>query len=390
MIFPVYYINTVFISCLVIVLIIIDYTRKFNTDEFQRRLFLTVLFTALIAVLSDFFSRSIEGIPGKTVSGAISALVVLFYISQNSTYYLMVVFLNYFLSKNGRAAKKALVSVMIFLSVYSAFTILSLPKGFFFYVSEANRFMPGKFYSLRLVISYLPLLLVAANSVFLRKYFSRQQIYTLMFFCVLHTGGASLDIVLRNSSLSWPCFAAAALYIYFFIVQCDAWVDTLTSIGNRAAFNDFIANLSRQTIKHSYSIAMIDMNDFKSINDTYGHSTGDNALVEMAQIIKNCIRSTDFAARYGGDEFVIAIKAHHNMTRVMERIEESIVRRNEKTLLPYKLSISYGYDYFTTRSPQNIDDFLKHIDQLMYEYKARFKASRDSESKTEFIRGGVG
>jgi diguanylate cyclase (GGDEF)-like protein len=359
-------------------LIVIDYVRKFNTDEFQRGLFLTILFSAFLAVLSDFVSRCAEGTPGKTVSYAIYALVALFYISQNLAYYLMVVFLNYFVRKNGQAAKKALVITVVFLSVYSVFTILSLPRGFFFYVSDANRFTPGRFYALRLVISYLPILLIAANSIISRKYFSGTQIYMLIFFGILNGGGAALDIVMQNSSLTWPCFAAAALYIYFFIVQCDARADALTGIGNRAAFNDFIANLSRQTIKHSYSIAMIDMNDFKSINDTYGHSAGDKALVEMAQIIKNCIRNTDFAARYGGDEFIIAIKAHHNMARLMERIEESIASRNEKSSLPYKLSISYGYDCYTARSPQSIDDFLKHIDQLMYEHKARLKAARSN------------
>jgi diguanylate cyclase (GGDEF)-like protein len=370
---PVYFINTSFFSCLVTVLVAVDYIKKFNTDEFQRRIFLAVLVCTFIAVLADFSNRAIGGIPGQFVKTAIYALVVVFYLAQNAAYYFVVVFLNYVVRKDAAAAKKGIIAVTIFLSVYFVFTVLTLPASFFFYVSDTNHFEHGHFYAVRLIISYASVLLIIVNLIISYTYYMRSQITMMILFCVLNAGGATIDVVIKNSSLMWPCFCGSLLYVYFFIIQTDTRIDSLTGVGNRAAFNDFILNLSRQTARHSYLIAMIDMNDFKMINDNFGHSMGDRALIEMAQIIKDCIRSSDFTARYGGDEFVIAIRADHDMARLMERIEESIAKRNEINDLPYRLSISYGYDCFTTHSMQNIDEFLKHIDRLMYEHKARQK-----------------
>jgi diguanylate cyclase (GGDEF)-like protein len=187
---------------------------------------------------------------------------------------------------------------------------------------------------------------------------------------MLLTGaGATLDVVFKSGSLAWPCFSAAILYIYFFIIQSDSKIDSLTGIGNRYSFNEFINKLSRQNMKEDYAIVMIDLDRFKEINDTLGHLEGDNALRDMATIIKGCIRHSDFAARYGGDEFVLAAKAEHDIQRLMNRIQEAIDLQNEKRQRPYQIYMSYGYDVFTTNAGQSIQDFLAHIDALMYRQK---------------------
>jgi diguanylate cyclase (GGDEF)-like protein len=244
----------------------------------------------------------------------------------------------------------------------------------FFHISEDNQYVTGPYYVIRLFISYLPILIILVNAVISYKYFTGNQVYMLILFGTLNGGGAALDIVFRNSFITWTCFAASVLYIYFFIVQNDTKIDSLTSIGNRNAFNEFIDNLSHHSSKQSYAITMIDMNHFKEINDTFGHSTGDKALVEMAQIIKTNIRHADFAARYGGDEFIIAIKAQHDMERLMGRIQQAINHLNSTARNPYKIEISYGYDYFTAHSGQNIEEFLARIDSLMYAHKAKQKS----------------
>ena len=377
--FSTHYINTSLITCLVIILICIDYIKKFNTNKFQKRLFMVILAAAFAATLADFLERSIAGTDGKAVTMFMYVLVIVFYTAQNIAYYLIIVFMNYFAKKNTAAAKKEIAVIAVFLTLYAVFVIATLSSRVFFYISSDNRFTPGEFYGVRLAISYLPMLLILVNAIMAHTYYTRAQVYMLFFFGILTGGGAALDIIIKNSSITWPCFAAAMLSIYFFIIQRDTHIDSLTSIGNRAAFNDFIHSLTHQASKQAYSIAMIDMNDFKSINDTYGHSAGDNALIEMAQIIKASIRSSDFAARYGGDEFVIAIRAHHDMQRLMERIECAVAARNDTTALPYKLCISYGFDCYTTHSNQNLAEFLEHIDQLMYEHKAAIKAARSKQ-----------
>jgi diguanylate cyclase (GGDEF)-like protein len=97
----------------------------------------------------------------------------------------------------------------------------------------------------------------------------------------------------------------------------------------------------------------------------------------MAVIIKSCIRRSDFAARYGGDEFVLATRAENDIQRLMERIKDAIAVQNQKKIRPYSLEISYGYDVFTTGGDQSIDEFLVHVDSLMYKDKAERRRASD-------------
>jgi diguanylate cyclase (GGDEF)-like protein len=373
----VYSFNTVLGSFLVILLIIIDYTRKYNTDLFQRKFFLWVLVSALIAVMSDFLYISFEGRPGKFWNYFLYGVNTIYFVFQILCYYLAVVFLDYMAYKDMNRTKKFLFFTALILSVNTVLLLLNLSLGFYFSISSDNFFIRGDKYYIRLLISYFVVVMAAGDLVISSKYLKRSQVYLTIFFVSLTGIGAALDLILGTGNLIWPCLSAALLYIYFFIIQSDANLDSLTGIGNRYSFNQFIDRLSRQNSKQSYAIAMIDMDEFKKINDTFGHPEGDQALRDMAAIIKGSIRHSDFAARYGGDEFVLAIRAEYDIEVLLNRLRSTIEVHNNKNIRPYKIKISYGWDVFTTNSGQSIEDFLAHIDSLMYRHKAEQRRSTD-------------
>ncbi|MDR3166944.1 MAG: GGDEF domain-containing protein [Treponema sp.] len=361
-------------------LIIIDYIDKFNTDLFQRKFYVWILASTFIAILSDFLYISVAGRPGKFGHYFLYFINTLYFIFQNLAYYLVVVFIDYLAYKNMARTKKFFFLTGVILSVNMILLILNLPFGFYFYISADNLFVRGDKYYLRLIISYLVIVFASGDLIISSKFLKRSQIYLIIFFSLLSGLGAALDLILNSGNLIWPCLSAAFLYLYFFIIRADSNLDNLTGIGNRFSFNQFIDKLSRQNTKQSYSIIMIDMDEFKKINDTYGHLEGDHALQDMAVIIKGCIRHTDFAARYGGDEFVLAIKAEHNAEALLARLQTAIGAHNNKNIRPYKIQISYGWDVFTTNSGQSVEKFLAHIDSLMYRYKAEQRRRTDQAS----------
>jgi diguanylate cyclase (GGDEF)-like protein len=354
---------------LIMVLIIVDYMLKYNTDAFQRRLFTGMLIAALFATGMDFLQQIFSGRSGQTVNNALYFILTAFLIAQNVTYYLTFVFIDYFARQNVSRARRILRVLVVLFFVYLAVVILNLKLHFFFYISADNLYTPASLYFLRLIISYFSLLVIIVDILISAKHFKQSQIYLVSFFGILTALGATADIIFRHGSLTWPCFAAAVLYIYFFIVQSDSKIDSLTGIGNRLSFNEFIDKLSGSGSKEAYSIVMIDMDHFKQINDTFGHLEGDNALRDMAAILKSSIRQTDFAARYGGDEFVLAARAEYDIKKLIERIEQSITSQNELGKRPYKLQMSYGYDVYTSSGNRSVKDFLSHIDSLMYQNK---------------------
>jgi diguanylate cyclase (GGDEF)-like protein len=221
-------------------------------------------------------------------------------------------------------------------------------------------------------VSYCPLLFILYDIIvsFKNKDFKKSQYILALVFLLLNGAGALVDNISGITTFIWPCFTASMLYAYFFIIRTDSKIDSLTGIGNRYAFNEFIDKLASQNVKESYSVVMIDMDHFKEINDTLGHAEGDNALRDMAAILKGCTRHSDFAARYGGDEFILAVKAEYDIEKLINRIEKSMEIQNKKNIRPYKLEMSYGYDMYAAGQSRSINEFLIHIDSLMYQHKA--------------------
>ena len=138
------------------------------------------------------------------------------------------------------------------------------------------------------------------------------------------------------------------------------YTDVLTGIYNRRFFEEEIKKMEDEA-----GIAVIDLDDFKLHNDTYGHSAGDAALITTANIIKKYIRKTDILIRYGGDEFLLilpSIKKHifeDKLKLIREKIHDAIVPNYEKM----QLSVSIGGAVFREG---NIEDAIASADRQMY------------------------
>ena len=93
------------------------------------------------------------------------------------------------------------------------------------------------------------------------------------------------------------------------ILTYQATHDNLTTLSNRLKLNEELDKeiLREHRYKHGMSLLMLDIDDFKKVNDTYGHNVGDIVLKELANILKNCTRETDLCARWGGEEFIVVL-----------------------------------------------------------------------------------
>jgi diguanylate cyclase (GGDEF)-like protein len=256
----------------------------------------------------------------------------------------------------------------------------NLKHGFYFYISASGNLLNrGDKYYIRLLFCYLPALFAAWDFIVSHTVFKKSFLAMMTLLFIFPFAGSTADIVFGSVKLIWPCLTAALLYAYFFIIQSDTRIDSLTGIGSRFSFNEFTDKLSRRSTGESWDFVMIDMDNFKRINDTLGHQEGDNALRDMAAIIKNCIRSSDFAARYGGDEFVLASKTENGIEPLMCRIQEMVDQHNAKQIRPFKLEISHGQGVYTADGSQKIEEFLARIDNLMYKHKAERRRAGDKE-----------
>ena len=150
------------------------------------------------------------------------------------------------------------------------------------------------------------------------------------------------------------------------------YIDKLTGVYNRYELDKVIKAIS---VKHNEQIAalMLDMNDFKSINDTYSHEEGDEALVAFADILMQIVKSEGSVIRFAGDEFIIVIRKFKGddiesyRTRIMNAVREY----NERSGKPYKLSAAVGGCVFNCNDKTGFD-LVTMIDELMYKDKQKF------------------
>ncbi|HYO99463.1 MAG TPA: diguanylate cyclase [Pyrinomonadaceae bacterium] len=149
-----------------------------------------------------------------------------------------------------------------------------------------------------------------------------------------------------------------------------ARTDDLTGVINRRSFFE----ASQQEInrarrhRHPFTVAYMDVDDFKLINDRYGHSIGDTVLKSVAQTIKSSLREIDVIARLGGDEFVIL------MPETDEEAAQAVVARVHRNIMEkiheygWPITFSIGVVTWTT-PPRTVDVMLKRADDAMYEVK---------------------
>jgi diguanylate cyclase (GGDEF)-like protein len=152
-----------------------------------------------------------------------------------------------------------------------------------------------------------------------------------------------------------------------------ATLDELTNINNRRGFimlAQHSLNLcARQDIPAS--LVFLDLNQFKPINDQFGHAEGDQALQTFAKQMKIACRDSDLYARLGGDEFAVLLTnvSRESAEEVMTRFQEALDQYNQESKRGYEISFSYGIVEFDRDKHQTIEELLNAGDLQMYENK---------------------
>lgn len=159
------------------------------------------------------------------------------------------------------------------------------------------------------------------------------------------------------------------------VLEAQSMSDDVTGIYNHRHLLEEIAKEVERSKRHDHLLSgmMVDVDDFKQINDLYGHSTGDAVIREVALVLNESIRKIDIIGRYGGDEFVIILpEAKLSAAKVVsERILLNIRQHRFNTRRDYvSLTVSIGLFSFENSSNLDKAQFIEKIDQAMFQAKS--------------------
>ncbi|PWK50841.1 GGDEF domain-containing protein [Pleionea mediterranea] len=189
--------------------------------------------------------------------------------------------------------------------------------------------------------------------------------------CSSHKAFSETDLMRLEHLLTLLLFPLRNALLYHQAVQMSQQ-DPLTLLPNRAAFNKAIDTEISRAYRHKHGMCMlvVDIDHFKSINDTYGHLAGDQVLQQVARSLESSVRKEDMVFRYGGEEFVILLNATNlpNARLTAERIRMELEAKSMKGL-EVNLSVTASVGVSEWQDGEQANTLFHRADQALYSAK---------------------
>lgn len=261
------------------------------------------------------------------------------------------------------------------------FTVLSPLFGLIFYVVVNNHYFRGDYFFIFVTVYIINILFLVIRTIDVGMKYNYPIMWKMVALSLFTIMGTSIQLAYPLAYSSWHC-VTLSLFLYFLLLsEFDSSFDTLTGFYNRAAFEKVAKE--REGTK-GFSLIILDINDFKIVNDTYGHDYGDSVIKDVTAIIRKSFNKNYTCYRFGGDEFIIIGKEtdQEKIESQLRSLTTNLVEMREKgTLLP---TVSYGYSIFNGEEKLNFLKIFKEADDQMYHYKKIHKANATPEINFPF------
>ena len=214
------------------------------------------------------------------------------------------------------------------------------------------------------------------------NYAERRKHLLIGLFPLLVVGGGLVEMIFFPHEPIF-CYCSTILMLVFFIQMTirQISVDPLTGLNNRGQLLRYVEQRSNMHKENRLTyVVMIDINDFKDINDTYGHSEGDRALIILSDSLKKVVSNHNmpvFLGRYGGDEFIIIVHPQNKdeIEPFIQELRIELENECQKNNTEFMLSIGIGYDELM-EEPDTFQKCMQRADEKLYKDKRDIKLKR--------------
>jgi len=319
-----------------------------------KRTFQLLFFLLIIANLSEWIGISLNGAPVDFRIIYIGAKFIKFVVAPAIPIVCAEAI------DGNRITKIMIIPIIInaLLQIFSLFT------GVIFSVNSENDYNHGSLYFLYIILLSINMLFAIVHCYkFGQRYQYNNFIFMLMI-VILVICVVILQFTVLNLQVDWIGASIGAIMMYVYYDQLVQQVDDMTKMLNRRSYNCRI-----ETFDKNAAILIFDVNNFKYVNDTYGHNFGDQCLIKISEEIRKIFEKYGECYRIGGDEFCVIMtqnidKAELLISKYLHAME---VVRSEQVHLP---SVSVGCVLFEP-DKENIDEAIKHADKVMYQFKEK-------------------
>jgi diguanylate cyclase (GGDEF)-like protein len=365
------------LSLLLLGIVLFNHIKNSSEGLLRQRFFHALIYCDMGILIMDIMIFIAIGNPGEFIHILLQILQTVFFMLCSLFCMLWVLYYTVRPGNKPRRYEMALLTVPFILLVI--FLGFNFAYHFIFRITAENGYQRGPLFLIIAVCTYSYIVYLVMQVWSNKRHLSSSEFYTYLIIPLFPMAVGIVQLILKAEVLMvWPATTLSMVIMQMSTLTEKINLDHLTGLYNRKYLDEYIEDALQMSragnyVKGSKKFAaiMLDLDNFKKINDSFGHVEGDRAIVIAADLLRKSIRKGDFVSRYGGDEFLIVLEQCSDSTplRVIRRIRENAQKFNNENSLPYVIEFSMGYKVYSNLIGLTSKQIFSDIDELMYQNK---------------------
>jgi diguanylate cyclase (GGDEF)-like protein len=274
-----------------------------------------------------------------------------------------------------------------YLSPFIIVAVLSIINIFIpvlFSISDDNMYSREPLILVNTILLFGLLLYVVYLAIKNRNIIDKKILYGAVLFLVFPAIGGAIQMLFYGVSTMFSMFALGVFSTYIALETIGTSRDNLTGLFIRAKASEYMNELIHK--QSSFGVLMIDLDDFKKLNDTHGHNVGDKFLIFFGETLMKVFHNDEVVSRFGGDEFIIVKNnfEEEDLSFYQRSIYRELKKNNSNEVFSENLKFSIGCSICIDGSAKTVEELIVEADNNMYLNKADNKNQkrRSSDSKS--------
>ncbi len=358
-------------AILLLLVVVLSIKKPLYHGLFEEKIYYAMVALTIVQCIVEMAAFSMIG---KTEYRSLALVLnVLLFGSSNIIVLLAVIYADYKLFADVKRIKR----IYPFVAIPAVLTIIgcliNAATPVFFVIDEYNIYHRTDLFFIIYIVIYSYFAYGVMLISLCRRKIQKYVFFPAALFIIPVLIGSVLQYFFYGYSFVWLGVSIAMLWLFVNVQNEASYMDMLSGLFNRQYLNNILLMHSKKGDAASVLAGiMLDIDNFKSINNRFGHLVGDEAISVIGKILHTSVGSKGISFRYGGDEFVVLLNANSpkEITDMIDSIKAKTALFNESEKKPYKIHFSIGYSTYRSED-ESADDFLKRMDAAMYEDKEK-------------------
>ncbi len=358
---------------MLLLVILLSIKRPLRHELLDEKIFYSMVTLNILQCFIESIVFLIDGKAGYGYRFLLIALNDILFINNIIFAFSWTMYADYKLFTDMKRIKRIYPFVSIPAMIIIIGCLINLVTPVFFTIDQYNVYQRTDLFVLPYAVTYFYLaygaILIYSHRKKVQKYLFLPAIQFMLPIMI----GSLLQFFFYGYSLVWLGVSIGMVSLFVNVQNEASYVDVLSGLFNRQYLNNVLLMHSKKgDTARTLAGIMLDIDNFKNINNRFGHTVGDDAISTIGKILHAAVDDKGIICRYGGDEFVILmyINSQKELMDMIDIVKTQTALFNESQEKPYEIDFSIGYSTYESKH-DSVDNFLKKMDASMYDDKKR-------------------